>query len=420
MSTEVPIRPLAEIVSQRTEKAFGVKDPRLPYVGLEHLDSGSPRLARTAHSSISASTNGVFYVGDVLFGKLRPYLRKSVGADRAGYCSTDILVLEPRDEIDPVFASKLFQSDIVFERAAATSMGTKMPRTSWRSLRELVVFCPPLPEQQRIAEILDTVDEAIRKTEEVIAKLQQMKQGLLHDLLTRGIDDNGELRDPDRHPEQFKPSELGRIPRGWDVSPLGSLLLERPKNGLYKAPFEIGSGMLMVGQTAFTAEDSVDFSSARRARVAHAEFAQFGLRAGDVLVTRVYATVDGVGRSVLVPECPEDAVYESNMMRVRVDRDRIDSGVLHVWMKSYRSRLHIRGNASSSNQTSINQRGLMSLPCPIPVGEEQGRIVERISRTDEEIRCEELSLAKLRQLKSGLMDDLLTGRVRTTPPEPTP
>lgn len=108
------------------------------------------------------------------------------------------------------------------------------------------------------------------------------------------------------------------------------------------------------------------------------------------------------------------------MMRVRVDRDRIDSGVLHVWMKSYRSRLHIRGNASSSNQTSINQRGLMSLPCPIPVGEEQGRIVERISRTDEEIRCEELSLAKLRQLKSGLMDDLLTGRVRTTPPEPTP
>ncbi len=73
---------------------------------------------------------------------------------------------------------------------------------------------PPLPEQRRIAEILDTLDEAIRKTEQVIAKLQQMKQGLLHDLLTRGIDDNGELRDPERHPEQFKDSPLGRIPRG--------------------------------------------------------------------------------------------------------------------------------------------------------------------------------------------------------------
>jgi type I restriction enzyme S subunit len=84
-------------------------------------------------------------------------------------------------------------------------------------LASIGVPIPSLSEQQRIAEILDAVDESIRKTEEVIAKLQQMKQGLLHDLLTRGIDDNGELRDPERHPEQFKDSELGRIPRSWET-----------------------------------------------------------------------------------------------------------------------------------------------------------------------------------------------------------
>ena len=88
----------------------------------------------------------------------------------------------------------------------------------------LSVWLPPLPEQRRIAEILDTVDEAIRRTEQVIAKLQQMKQGLLHDLLTRGIDENGELRDPERHPEQFKDSPLGRIPREWEVGPLERLM----------------------------------------------------------------------------------------------------------------------------------------------------------------------------------------------------
>ncbi len=91
------------------------------------------------------------------------------------------------------------------------------------TLREFAVPLPPLPEQRRIAEILDTLDEAIRKTEQVIAKLQQMKQGLLHDLLTRGIDENGELRDPERHPEQFKDSPLGRIPREWEVAPLENL-----------------------------------------------------------------------------------------------------------------------------------------------------------------------------------------------------
>jgi type I restriction enzyme, S subunit len=85
------------------------------------------------------------------------------------------------------------------------------------------VNVPPLPEQRRIAEVLDAADVAIRQTEALVAKLKQMKQGLLHDLLTRGLDENGELRDPVAHPEQFKDSPLGRIPRGWEIRTLGSL-----------------------------------------------------------------------------------------------------------------------------------------------------------------------------------------------------
>ena len=86
------------------------------------------------------------------------------------------------------------------------------------------VNLPPLPEQRQIAAILDTIEDAIHKTEQIIAKLKQVKQGLLHDLLTRGIDDNGELRDPERHPEQFKDSPLGRVPWGWEVTQLGHVL----------------------------------------------------------------------------------------------------------------------------------------------------------------------------------------------------
>ncbi|HET90998.1 MAG TPA: restriction endonuclease subunit S, partial [Chloroflexi bacterium] len=73
----------------------------------------------------------------------------------------------------------------------------------------LPVPVPPLPEQRRIAEVLDAADEAIRQTERVIAKLREVKRGLLHDLLTRGLDADGNLRDPVAHPEQFKDSPLG-------------------------------------------------------------------------------------------------------------------------------------------------------------------------------------------------------------------
>lgn len=96
------------------------------------------------------------------------------------------------------------------------------------TLGDLLSLCLYYPgnkaEQSRIAAVLDTVDEAIAKTEAVIAKLKQVRAGLLHDLLTRGLDEHGQLRDPIAHPEQFKDSPLGRIPRKWKVELLGARL----------------------------------------------------------------------------------------------------------------------------------------------------------------------------------------------------
>ncbi len=95
--------------------------------------------------------------------------------------------------------------------------GTTFLEISGREFGAVRVPVPPLCEQRRMAEILDTLDEAIQRTEQIIAKLKQIKQCLLHDLLARGIDENGELRDPEQHPEQFKDSPLGRIPRAWKI-----------------------------------------------------------------------------------------------------------------------------------------------------------------------------------------------------------
>ena len=74
--------------------------------------------------------------------------------------------------------------------------------------------------------MLDIVDKAIAKTEAVIVKLRQVRTGLLHDLLTRGLDANGQLRNPVTRPEQFQDSPLGRIPREWDVRPIDTVRTE--------------------------------------------------------------------------------------------------------------------------------------------------------------------------------------------------
>jgi type I restriction enzyme, S subunit len=155
----------------------------------------------------------VFEPGDVLFGKLRPNLHKSVAVDFRGYCSTDILVLRAKPGISSRYACKVFQWGAVFDAAVRTAEGTKMPRTAWAKLKDFPVYCPRFDEQCRIANILDTVDAAIQQTEALIAKLKQMKAGLLHDLLTVGVDEHGRLRDPVTHPEQFEESPLGQIPK---------------------------------------------------------------------------------------------------------------------------------------------------------------------------------------------------------------
>lgn len=106
-------------------------------------------------------------------------------------------------------------------RLIASVQGSGQPNLNKGIVDELTLHLPSPTEQSRIAAVLDTVDEAIAKTEAVIAKLKQVRAGLLHDLLTRGLDENGQLRDPIAHPEQFQDSPIGRIPRGWEITRLG-------------------------------------------------------------------------------------------------------------------------------------------------------------------------------------------------------
>ena len=413
MSGQLPTARLDELVDLQTEKVVTNKDPELPYVGLEHIAQGEPRLLGWQESVASTSTNNAFQQDDILFGKLRPNLRKSVRAPFEGYCSTDILVLRPRRGVCPSFAGHVFQSVPVFAAAVATAAGTKMPRTSWQDLRGLRVFTPTSePAQRRIAAVLDTVDEAIAKTEAVIAKLRQVRAGLLHDLLTRGLDENGELRDPVARPEEFWDSPVGRIPRGWEVKALRECLTENPQNGIYKPASQIGRGTLLVGQTSFAEDRTVDFELARRAVVSQTEIQHFGLQPGDLLVSRVFATVEGVGRPAMVPTMPEPAVYESNMMRLRVRREVITPQLVFHWLQSAAVRSRILAAANSSNQTSINQQGVNSLPIGVPEPGEQERTLPLLTAYEAREKSEEANLQKLQLLKSGLMSDLLTGRVR--------
>lgn len=274
------------------------------------------------------------------------------------------------------------------------------------------LWIPPLPEQRRIAEVLDAADEAIRRSEALLAKLEQVKAGLLHDLLTRGLDKIGRLRDPEAHPEQFQDSVLGRVPREWECVQFGVLIASGPQNGLYKPATAYGvGGTRIVRIDGFYHGVFGDQEALQRVRVTSSELRAYSLAAGDILVNRVNS-IDYVGKSCLVPTLREPALFESNVMRLKMAVDRVlPDYAIRAWC--YHSRRHLVRRAKSAiAQVSVNQDDVKSCWFPLPPLPEQRRIAAILDAHDARIRAERAQLDKLRQIKKGLMHDLLTGKVR--------
>ena len=325
-------------------------------------------------------------------------------------CGYHLALIRPKSNVHPTFLAKQLASAPTIRYFAANATGSTRFGLAIETIKKIDVPTPPIAEQSKIAEVLSTVDRAIKQTEALIAKQQLIKTGLMQDLLTRGIDEHDNLRFEQTH--KFKDSPLGRIPVEWKCKELSQVLVQRPRNGLYKKASLIGRGTLLVGQTSFTQERRLDFSLCRRAVVSPSEIETFGLVLGDILVTRVFATVDGVGQPVLVESPPEPAVYESNMLLLRPCASIIDSLLLFTWLRSTATRRRVVRSVNASNQVSVNQTVLNALPVPAPSISEQKRISQVLGQIDAAVQGTEVALQKLRLLSTGLMQDLLTGKRR--------
>jgi type I restriction enzyme, S subunit len=259
--------------------------------------------------------------------------------------------------------------------------------------------------------VLDTADEAIRQTEALIAKLKQMKQGLLHDLLTRGLDENGELRDPVAHPEQFKDSPLGRIPRGWEVRTLAHLISDM-RNGT-TATQQDEPTPYPVSRIETIADGTIDFT---RVKYLARPDARYQLQPGDILFSHINS-VAHMGKVAYFGG--ERALYHGmNLMLIRPDDAQVGPRYLFEILASERARAYARRECKSAvNQASLGQGQIGGLLVTVPSADEQRRIVAAIDGQDACIRAEEAYRDKLQLLKKGLMQDLLTGRVRVPVPD---
>ena len=306
-----------------------------------------------------------------------------------------------------------------YEELRARSSGGGRGGLSKGILEQVPMELPSLPVQSKIAEILDTLDAAIRGTEAVVAKLKAMKQGLLHDLLTRGIDANGDLRTP--HPEAphlYKETPLGWLPKEWDVSEMQDLLASVDP-AMRSGPF--GSALLkeeLVSEgIPFLGIDNVfveRFERNYKRFVTGGKFLQlrrYAVRPDDLMIT----IMGTVGRCCLVPEDVGDALSSKHTWTISLDQS-IYSPYLAMLQVNYSDWVlrHFSKDQQGGTMSAIRSETIRSTMLPVPPRVEQDGIEAILTELSTRLHEEQTMLDKLRLQKSGLMDDLLTGRTPVT------
>jgi type I restriction enzyme S subunit len=264
---------------------------------------------------------------------------------------------------------------------------------------------PPLPEQEKIAEILSTVDEAIEKTAQIIEKTKELKKGLMQTVLTRGIGH-----------EKFKKTEIGEIPENWEA-----LKLEDISDEIYRYPTYYNIKYVkqsegvpevrgeLIKDDGRLSEDLADY------RFIDAEtsqrFPRTILHEGDFVLS-VRGTMGKIG---YISKSLENANMTANLMRISPSRRKISPFWLKQFFLSNFFQTRLDEASSATTIKTIKAPELKAIELPIPPLPEQKKIADILSSIDEEIEKESEHREQLESLKKGLMQILLTGQVRVQP-----
>ncbi|MEX2165255.1 MAG: restriction endonuclease subunit S [Sulfuricaulis sp.] len=371
------------------------------YLGLEHLASGHPALVGRGKESDVRSGKTEFHKRDVLFGKLRPYLRKSVLVNEDGICSTDILVFRATEKSIPDFLCLLTHTDEFVGHAKATTSGVQHPRTSWASLREFRFHVPPLSEQRKIAGVLGMVQLAIEQQERLLQLTAELKKTLLHQLFTQGL-----------RGEPQKETEIGPVPESWEVTSLESAAIAFDYGTSVKC--EHGKAGFPVLRIPNVIGGSIDLGDLKHGQPKRTELDTLRLRDGDLLFVRTNGVLENAGRCALYRGELDDCYFASYLIRVRVDHSKVLPAFVNEYARTERGKSFLSGRAirTADGKFNINSGTLKRVLLPLPSLEEQEEIVRQLDVVERKCRLHDAKRSAFNGLFHTLLHLLMTAQIR--------
>ncbi len=404
----------------RGEKSVGTNGAR--YVGMEHVLSKvgkfNPVVEGTQEEA--ESTVNVFSKGDVLFGKLRPYLAKCVVADTDGVCSSEFLVLTPSDEMAPAYLNATMLMQEFIDAVDASTFGAKMPRADWGFIGQQRLPLPPPDEQQAIADYLDVetarIDTLIHEKDELIGLLKEAQASAFAATVLRFANATVGVKC-----NRF--TWLQSLPASWRIARVKHLTLSVDQGispQCESRPPDDGEwGVLKVGCV-----NTGDFNAMESKALPNdiEPIESITLLKGDVLISRAN-TKNLVGRAAMADKDYPRLMLSDKHYRLRLDQNECVSQYLVFVLTHGAVRVHIeeRATGASASMLNIDRRTIMDLDVPLPPPDVQDEIVREVQNDREALgrlvahTNDEITL--LKELRAATIADAVLGRVdvRTAP-----
>ena len=408
---EMPFAELADVNPRRGLK----RGERYPYVEMAAVPEGGGQ--PTHHEFRNFGGGGCkFTVGDTLFARITPCTENgklayvaNLPENSLGFGSTELIVLAAKEGIsDPRFVYHLAAWDKVQRQAVARMFGTsgRQRVPTWFFSEELTVPRFSLDEQRAIAAVLDSIDEAIERTEEVITATERLRDALLHDLLTRGL--------PGRHTEWKEVRGLGTIPASWDVERLGDVLVLSQPGAWGDEPTDDDPGVRVLRAADLTRDGRVQTEKAASRRLADRDRERRLMQDGDLILERSGGGPGTpVGRVALIQGI--GPIYCSNFCQhLRADTDRCSPrfAARALWLRYMRG-VTERLEQRTTGIRNLDYDGYLIFPIPLPRMEEQVAIADALSSAEATIAELRGSHGSLRELKLSATEDLLSGAARS-------
>jgi len=364
-------------------------------------------------------TRGDARFGDVVLTTEAPLGNVAQIPDRQRYILSQraILLRTNEDDLCNDYLAHYLRSDVFQNLMRQQSSGTTATGIQRKKLETLPVRFPISNlEQVKIAEILSTVDRAIEQTEALIAKQELIKTGLMQDLFTRGIDEDGNLRSEATH--EFKDSLLGRIPKDWNdttfekiFSDCGGQLQTGPFGSQLHSHEYVNDGIpvVMPQDISTGGIDTADIAQVTELKAK--SLARHRMLPGDL----IFARRGDLSKCAVIQMEQKGWLCGTGCLLMRPPVKALSPRWTADIYRFHTTQEQVSIHAVGSTMPNLNTGILLALIVPLPTLEEQVQIEERLRGAEKNDRMNKSVLMKLQSLKSALMQDLLTGKKRVTP-----